>query len=360
MDFEDEDIFEDDMDILEIIDFGFPRTIYTRNNYFQLLDDYTFFRRFRLYKETVYHLLTLIEHELEYPNDVNNSVTPINQILTCLRFFASGGHLNSVADFVGMDISTASRIIVRVSEAIARLYNRYIKFPEPNNIVQEQTKFYNVARFPRIIGVVDGTHIRIQSPGGDDPEIFRNRKGYFSVNVQVICNADLKLINVVARWPGSSHDATIFMNSAIRAQIEAGDFPNCVLIGDSGYPLKKYFLTPHPNPQTHGEILYNESLIRTRNMIERTIGIWKRRFPILAYGLRLKLETSLTTIIATSVLHNIAREMNEQEPPLPEEVNANEINYLIEMGQMLDLNIDHGVIHNTTQIARINDYFFNL
>ncbi|KAI4455387.1 hypothetical protein MML48_9g00011346 [Holotrichia oblita] len=259
MDFEDEDIFEDDMDILEIIDFGFPRTIYTRNNYFQLLDDYTFFRRFRLYKETVYHLLTLIEHELEYPNDVNNSVTPINQILTCLRFFASGGHLNSVADFVGMDISTASRIIVRVSEAIARLYN--------------------------------------------------------SIN---LC------------------------------------------LGDSGYPLKKYFLTPHPNPQTHGEILYNESLIRTRNMIERTIGIWKRRFPILAYGLRLKLETSLTTIIATSVLHNIAREMNEQEPLLPEEVNANEINYLIEMGQMLDLNIDHGVIHNTTQIALINDYFFNL
>ncbi|KAI4455722.1 hypothetical protein MML48_9g00008281 [Holotrichia oblita] len=41
-DFGDKDIFEYDMDILEIIDFGFLRTIYTRNNYFQLLDDYTF------------------------------------------------------------------------------------------------------------------------------------------------------------------------------------------------------------------------------------------------------------------------------------------------------------------------------
>ncbi|KAH1028445.1 hypothetical protein HUJ05_001798 [Dendroctonus ponderosae] len=49
--------------------------------------------------------------------------------------------------------------------------------------------------------------------GGSDAEVFKYRKGYFSINVQAIGDAGLKLMNVVARWPGSTHDATIFNNS---------------------------------------------------------------------------------------------------------------------------------------------------
>lgn len=44
-------------------------------------------------------------------------------------------------------------------------------------------------------------------------EEFRNRKGIFSINVQVVCTASLVFQNVVARWPGSTHDATIFNHS---------------------------------------------------------------------------------------------------------------------------------------------------
>lgn len=89
----------------------------------------------------------------------------MNQVLCCLRYYASAGHLRQVADFMGMDISTASRIVARVSRIIATLFPLYVKMPEQNQFIQEQNKFYNIARFPRVIGVVDGTHIRILSPG---------------------------------------------------------------------------------------------------------------------------------------------------------------------------------------------------
>ncbi|KAH7940443.1 hypothetical protein HPB49_000233 [Dermacentor silvarum] len=46
-------------------------------------------------------------------------------------------------------------------------------------------QFYIKAKFPRVTGCIDCTHVRIKSPGGDDAEVFRNRKGYFSFNVQV-------------------------------------------------------------------------------------------------------------------------------------------------------------------------------
>lgn len=69
--------------------------------------------------------------------------------------------------------------------------------------------------------------------------------------------------------------------------------------GDSGYPIREYFLTPLEHPINRGEILYNRHLIHARNIVERTIGVWKRRFPILAYGMRLKLETAQAVCIAT-------------------------------------------------------------
>nr|CAI5828848.1 unnamed protein product [Callosobruchus analis] len=61
--------------------------------------------------------------------------------------------------------------------------------------------------------------MKIQSPGGDDAEVFRNRKGWFSINTQ-ICDANLNLLDVVARWPGSTHDNTIFNNCVVRRKFE--------------------------------------------------------------------------------------------------------------------------------------------
>ncbi|KAG5869934.1 hypothetical protein JTB14_001218 [Gonioctena quinquepunctata] len=99
-----EDIFlEDYLDIIEIIEFGFPRRIYERLNYFQDMNELTFFKRFRLLKGTVLQLIEIIEDQLEYPHDdLNNSVSPINQLLTTLRFHARSGHLAAVADFMEM------------------------------------------------------------------------------------------------------------------------------------------------------------------------------------------------------------------------------------------------------------------
>lgn len=116
-------------------------------------------------------------------------------------------------------------------------------------------------------------------------------------------------------------------------------------------------MTPLANPATLGEQRYNEALIRTRNSIERVFGIWKRRFPVMAYGLRLKMDTVLTIIVATSVLHNIARKMNEPEPPIPEDINEEELNYLIKTQQIEMDAQDHQGNNNIVQNEMIR--YFN-
>jgi hypothetical protein len=56
--FDDVDIFEDDFDILEIIDIGFPRLCCVRSAHFHDMDKYTFYRRFRLTKQTCLNLFS--------------------------------------------------------------------------------------------------------------------------------------------------------------------------------------------------------------------------------------------------------------------------------------------------------------
>lgn len=113
---------------------------------------------------------------------------------------------------------------------------------------------------------------------------------FFSINVQTVCDASLKIRDIVCRWAGSTHDSRIFNNSSIRTRFEGGEFGSSVIVGDSGYGQKNYLLTPLTNPQTHAELLYQESQIRTRNPVERAYGVWKRRFPVLATGVRLQFD----------------------------------------------------------------------
>jgi len=217
-------------------------------------------------------------------------------------------------DFVGVHKSTASRIVRLVSREIALLRPQFINFPKTGSEFEEvRQEFFNIARFPNCIGAIDCTHVQIISPGGTTAENYRNRKGYFSVNVQTVCDAQMRMQNIVARWPGSAHDSTIFLNSSVRRQFERGEMGDAVLVGDSGYGIRKYLMTPFENPQGVGENRYNEAQTRTRNPVERTYGLWKRRFPILARGIHVKLQSVQSIIVATAVLHNIARHFGEAD-----------------------------------------------
>ena len=174
--------------------------------------------------------------------------------------------------------------------------------------------FYNIVKFSRCIGAIDCTHIRITSRDGDQAEIYRNRKNFFSLNVQTICDAKLRIQNIVVRWPGSCHDSTIFNHSVTKRRFDNDEFRDSVIVGDSGYAIKKYLITPLLNTETDAEKVFNESLVRTRNTVERSYGVWKRRFPILSRGIGTRLSTVQAIIVATAVLHNIAREFGEQLP----------------------------------------------
>lgn len=139
-------------------------------------------------------------------------------------------------------------------------------------------------------------------------------------------------MNVVARWPGSAHDSTIFNNCEVRQQLERGEYGDYVI----GYANTAYMCTPfRANIQLNAaQQLYQKyvfpilfyfkifikivfelfcrSQIATRNVVERSYGVLKRRFPILHSGMQLhRLELIQNVICVCCVLHNICLDMGD-------------------------------------------------
>ena len=61
---------------------------------------------------------------------------------------------------------------------------------------------------------------------------------------------------------------------------------------------------PLSEPGTEKETWYNTDYARTRNLIERTFGIWKQRFAVLKC-LQTELSTAKRIMTACAILHNI-------------------------------------------------------
>lgn len=112
-------------------------------------------------------------------------------MLIFLRYLAKGDFQSECADLHGVSQPTVSRIISTVVSALdARLKN--IIFPSTNeDIICMKTKFFSLAKFPGVIGAVDGTLIPILAPK-EDEYAFVCRKGYHALNVQGVVDTSLR------------------------------------------------------------------------------------------------------------------------------------------------------------------------
>ncbi|XP_017875626.1 putative nuclease HARBI1, partial [Ceratina calcarata] len=283
-------------------------------NPFEYYEDAEFKRRYRFSKESV--LCGILPKIIDGLKKVNNRGLPIApelQLLMCLRYYASSSFQQVLGDTMGISQPTVSRIVNRVSDLLGRLIFEYIKFPNSDEARRENRRLFRdlgqgsgAIGLPGIDGAIDCTHVRLTCTRLNDVnEIFRNRKGYFSLNVQAVVGPRMEFLDLVPEWPGSAHDSRIFQNSRVHMRYAERQLDG-MLVGDRGYPCLPFLMTPLANPRTDEERTYNNIHTRTRQIVERTFGVWKRRFPCLSRGLTTQLLCSTTTVVACAVLHNMS------------------------------------------------------
>jgi hypothetical protein len=97
-----------------------------------------------------------------------------------------------------------------VTDALVNHAGEFVRWPMTNTDRSKvKTGFYQQARFPNVIGCIDGTHVRIVAPGADE-NAYVNRKGFHSINVQAVCDHDGKIFSLDLRNP------CIFLKNILR------------------------------------------------------------------------------------------------------------------------------------------------
>ncbi|MGH0149596.1 UNVERIFIED_CONTAM: hypothetical protein FKN15_044735, partial [Acipenser sinensis] len=171
-----------------------------------------------------------------------------------------------------------------------------------------------LAAIPGVVGAVDCTHTSTFTFTGN----IRIRLTLAGVGILLSivrwCDHDLRIRNVVTRWAGSTHDARSFDNSRLKSNSEEGLYCG-VLLGDHGYPLRKYLLTCAQNPTAPAERRYNRSHNKARTHIGIAFRMLKQRFARLCLGLCTSAVRASNIIVACTVLQNLA--IDWDEPPVP-------------------------------------------
>ena len=156
-----------------------------RTNPLEIYDDVEHYAKFRFTRVHILSIVDDVREAIEYTTTRQGSLSALLQVFIALRFYATGCFQNLVGEMIGVDKSTASRAIHRVTNAMVALMPRWVYMPTQQEADRQKVKFMRIAGHPNIIGCIDGTHVRIQAPSTNEHE-YVNRKNVHSINVQVI------------------------------------------------------------------------------------------------------------------------------------------------------------------------------
>lgn len=132
----------------------------------------------------------LVEMSKDFKVAYRNTHIPATiKIATFLNFLGTGGYQSSIGNefFSSMSKSQVCKIIRECLDIFERgicpKWLTLAKSPEEETKTKEG--FYSTGGIPGVVGCIDGTHVRIKSPGKKG-HLYYNRKGFHSINVMAV------------------------------------------------------------------------------------------------------------------------------------------------------------------------------
>ncbi|CAB3233994.1 unnamed protein product [Arctia plantaginis] len=275
------------------------------------LTEKQFRERYRLTKKSFKFLCAELRRTTNLRSTQRMSLE--HKVLTALFFFATGSYQRPVGVAKHLSQKMCSVYIQEVTEALndKNIINKFIKFPCTQAARQAVSqRFYSRYGIPGVVGCIDGSHFKIVVPPKEEEHLYYSRKHYHSLNVQMVCDDEYRILNVNSKFGGANHDSFIWANSSLNTYMQhlhqGGEM--VWLLGDSGYPQRPWLMTPILDA-TSGSInsVYNEKHMRARVVIENTFSRMKNRWRCLHKDrvLHYRPLKCSKIILACSVLHNL-------------------------------------------------------
>ncbi|KAK3912072.1 Protein ANTAGONIST OF LIKE HETEROCHROMATIN PROTEIN 1 [Frankliniella fusca] len=153
-----------------------------------LWTDSDFKSHFRMSRATFEYVLGVIGNRLARNQPGLAMISPEKQFLIAIWRMATPDSYRSICEKFNVSRSTALLSVRRVTRALVTLAPALIRWPRQERCVTIAQGFEAISAFPKTIGAIDGTHIRIPAPRVN-PEAYINRKSYHSIQLQVYLHA---------------------------------------------------------------------------------------------------------------------------------------------------------------------------
>lgn len=250
------------------------------------------------------------------------ALPPGLKLAITLRFLASGDSYHGLAFSFRVPHNTISLFVPEVCNAIIEEYGgELVSMPTTEAGWREVSERFGARwNFHHTVGAIDGKHIRIKAPKNSGSKYF-NYKGFFSIILLGIVDADYKFMRVDVGGNGASSDSSVF-NRGIRHGLENHTLgfpaPDALphddrptpyfLVGDAAFPLRTWMMKPYGQRNlSDAERIFNYRLSRARRVVENAFGILANRFRCLLTTLQQTPETVKALVLATICLHNLMR-----------------------------------------------------
>lgn len=245
------------------------------------------------------------------------------KLAVTLRYLATGSSYRDLAFAFRVPHNTISKFVPEVCAAIFEEYQDELwSTPEtPDQWRPVAEAFRDRWNFPHACGAIDGKHVSIVKPSKSG-SLYYNYKGFFSIVMLAVVDADYKFLWCDVGAPGSSSDAGVFNRSPLEPALRDGTIgfplpeplPNddrdmpYFLLGDDAFPLRPYMMKPYSHRfQNDAERIYSYRLSRARRVVENAFGILAHRYRCLLTTIQLKPRNAVRVVKACMTLHNLLR-----------------------------------------------------
>ena len=113
----------------------------------------------------------------------------------------ASSHVQLAKDFGVSDGGVLNMATSRVITAILSLEKNWITWPTSSQREATSDQMSEFG-FPYCIGFIDGVHVGLFEAPQDDPISYFNRKGFYSLNVLLICDPKKNIIAYHVGQPG--------------------------------------------------------------------------------------------------------------------------------------------------------------